>query len=312
MKMRSLGRSGLQVSEVGLGAWQLGNVLWGSGDETEALKIVHAALDSGCNFFDTAPGYAEGRSEALLGTALRGRRDKVVLCSKFGHTAEGATDFSVAALRPAVEASLRRLQTDFIDVILLHNPPSELLDGTKSTALYAELTALRTEGKLRAFGASVDWSQDLRAVAETTASQAAEVLFNVLHQEPRLAFAGAAARGVGLIVKVPLDSGWLSGKYTASSVFDGIRGRWSRDVVGRRAGLVEQVRALLPENISLPEAALRFVLAHPEVSTVIPGAKDVAQVRANVAAVRDPLPADTVDALRQLWQTELSDRPLPW
>jgi len=300
------------VSEIGLGAWQLGNVLWGSGDEGNALEIVHAALDAGCNFFDTAPGYAEGRSEALLGKALRGRREKAVLCSKFGHTADGTTNFSVGALRPAVEASLERLQTDFIDVVLLHNPPTELLGGDKASVLYSELTALRREGKLRAFGASLDWSRELRTLSETTPSQAAEVLFNVFHQEPISAFTDAAARGIGIIAKVPLDSGWLSGKYTGASVFEGIRGRWPRDVIERRASLVERVRALLPANVSLPQAALRFVLAYPEISTVIPGAKDVGQLLANVAAANEPLPVATVEAMRQLWQTELRDRPLPW
>jgi len=312
VNIRVLGQSGLRVSEIGLGAWQLGNILWGSGDEGHALEIVHAALDAGCNFFDTAPGYAEGRSETLLGKALLGRREKAVLCSKFGHTAEGTTEFSVAALRPAVEASLKRLQTDFIDVVLLHNPPAELLDGAKAAALYSELAALRKEGKLRAFGASLDSSRELRMLSETTTSQAAEVLFNVFHQEPRSAFADAATRGVGIIAKVPLDSGWLSGKYTGASVFGGIRGRWPRDVIERRASLVEQVRALLPANVSLPQAALGFVLAHPEIATVIPGAKDVEQLRANVAAASKPLPMETVEAMRQLWQTELRNRPLPW
>jgi aryl-alcohol dehydrogenase-like predicted oxidoreductase len=312
VNFRILGQSGLRVSEVGLGAWQLGNILWGGGDEGRALEIVHAALDEGCNFFDTAPAYAEGRSETLLGKALRGRREKAVLCSKFGHTAEGMTEFSVAALRPSVEGSLRRLQTDFIDVVLLHNPPAELLDGARAAALYSELAALRKEGKLRFFGASLDWSCELRTLSETTLSQAAEVLFNVFHQEPRSAIADAATRGVGIIAKVPLDSGWLSGKYTGASVFEGIRGRWPRGVIERRAGLVEQVRALLPANVSLPQAALGFVLAHPEIATVIPGAKDVGQLRANVAAASKPLPMATVEAMRQLWQTELRDRPLPW
>jgi aryl-alcohol dehydrogenase-like predicted oxidoreductase len=312
MHSRPLGATGLRVSEIGLGTWQLGNPRWGGGDEEEARRIVQAAVDTGCNFFDTAPGYAEGRSETLLGCALRGRREKVVLCSKFGHPAVGDCDFSVAALRPSVEASLGRLRTDFIDVLLVHNPPAELLDGNKFPGLFSELAALRQEGKIRAYGVSVDWSAELRTLTETTRSQAAEVLFNVFHQEPGGAFAAAAARGVGLIVKVPLDSGWLSGKYDRTSVFAGVRDRWPREVIERRARLVEQVRALLPEGVSLLQAALRFILAHPEVSTVIPGAKDVVQLQANVAAANAPLPPATVAALRQLWREELQGRPLPW
>lgn len=312
MNMRLLGKTGIRVGEVGLGCWQLDNALWGGSDKGQGERIIHAALDAGCNFFDTAPGYAEGRSEALLGRVLAGRRKEAVLCSKFGHTPEGEADFSFAAVRPSVEGSLRRLQTDFIDVILLHNPPAELLDGTREPAIYAELQALRGEGKIRAFGASVDWGKELRTIAETTPSRAAEILFNVFHQEPGSAFAGAAARGIGLIVKVPLDSGWLSGKYGRASVFEGIRGRWPPEVIERRAGLVEKVRALLPPGLSLPQAALRFVLAHPEVSTVIPGAKDISQLQANLSASLAPLPAATVEALRRLWQDELQGRPLPW
>jgi len=312
MNTRALGQTGLWVSEIGLGAWQLGNALWGCRDQGEALRVVGAALDGGCSFFDTAPGYGEGLSEVLLGRALAGRRDRVVVCSKFGHTAEGLTDFSSAALRPAVEASLGRLRTDFLDVLLLHNPPFELLDGGRSCELYAELEALREEGKLRAFGASVDWSAELRTLSETTHSKVAEILFNVLHQEPQSAFASAAGHGIGLVVKVPLDSGWLSGRYDASSVFEGIRNRWPRSVIERRAGLVEKVRRLLPAGISLPQAALRFVLSYPEISSVIPGAKDVAQVQDNMAAAGVRLPEETVAAMRQLWEIELKGRPLPW
>jgi aryl-alcohol dehydrogenase-like predicted oxidoreductase len=312
MKFRPLGNTGLWVSEIGLGAWQLGNAIWGCGDEGQALRIVASALDVGCNFFDTAPGYSEGRSETLLGRALSGCRDKAIICSKFGHSAEGATEFSVSALRPAVEESLRRLRSDYVDVLLLHNPPVELLDGENASDLYAELCVLRKEGKLRTFGASVDWGGELLTLSKTTQSQAAEILFNVFHQEPRSAFAIAADHGVGLIAKVPLDSGWLSGKYDASSVFEGVRSRWPRSVIEQRASLVEQLRKLLPAGLSLPQAALRFVLSHPEISSVIPGAKDVAQVHANVAAAGIQLPADTVAAMRQLWEKNLQACPLPW
>jgi len=312
MQQRLFGNTGLRVSSIGFGAWLLNNPLQGGPDETESIRLVHAALDAGCNFFDTAPGYGDGASEQLLGQALRGRRREAVICTKFGHTGLHTKDFSVARLRPSLEGSLRRLQTDQVEVLLLHNPPADRLDGAQAADLYGELLMLQREGKLRAFGASMDWSHELRTMTESTPSRAAEVLFNIFHQEPRFAFAGAAARGVGLIVKVPLDSGWLSGKYDRTSTFEGIRNRWPRSVIERRAGLVEQVRALLPAGVSMPQAALRFVLAHPEVSTVIPGAKDITQLHANVSAAQEPLPAATIATLRQLWQNELRSRPLPW
>lgn len=312
MQYRVLGKSGLSVSAIGFGAWQLNNPLWGGPDEAASLRLVQAALDGGCNFFDTAPGYGEGASERLLGQALRGRRDAAVICTKFGHSYDGETDFSVANLRPALESSLRRLQTDRVDVLLLHNPPAPLLDGAQAGDLYAELTALQAEGKLRVFGASVDWAEELGLLSRTTPSGAAEVLFNAFHQEPRRAFAEAESRGLGLIAKVPLDSGWLSGRYDERSRFTGIRERWTPEVVARRATLVREMRTLLPSGLSLPCAALRFVLAHREISTVIPGVKDAAQLEANLAAAAEPLPLEVVAAIRALWQREIAGNPLPW
>jgi aryl-alcohol dehydrogenase-like predicted oxidoreductase len=312
MLYRPFGKSGLSVSAIGFGAWQLSNPLWGGPDEAESVRLVHAALDGGCNFFDTAPGYGDGASEQLLGQALRGRRDAAVICTKFGHTAEGETDFSVAGLRPALEKSLRRLQTDHVDVLLLHNPPADRLAGAQAGDLYAELAALRAEGKLRVSGASVDWADELRALCRGTPSGAAEVLFNAFHQEPRGAFVDVAASGLGMIAKVPLDSGWLSGKYDAHSRFDGIRDRWTPDVVARRATLVRELRALLPPGLPLAQAALRFVLAHREISTVIPGAKDRTQLEANLAAAAGPLAPEIVAAIHDLWRREIAAHPLPW
>ncbi|HTU01202.1 MAG TPA: aldo/keto reductase [Candidatus Sulfotelmatobacter sp.] len=312
MQFRPLGDTGLVVSSVGFGAWQLANPAWGGPDAAESIRLVHAALDAGCNFFDTAPNYGEGASETVLGRALRGRRDQAVLCSKFGHTGPATKDFSVARLRPSLEDSLRRLQTDHVDVLLLHNPPPDRLDGARAADLYGELERLKGEGRLRAFGASIDWSHELRSLTSTTTSDVAEVLFNAFHQEPRAAFAEAAGRGVGLIAKVPLDSGWLSGKYDARSRFNGVRERWTPAVIARRAALVERLHALLPVGMPLASAALGFVLAHLEVATVIPGVKSRAQLDANLAAAAQPLPAAVVAGIRALWQNEIEGGPLPW
>ena len=311
MEQRPLGTTGITVSVLGLGGWQLANPDWGTADASEAQHIVQAALDSGCTFFDTAPSYGAGRSEELLGQTLKPVRQHIVLCTKFGHTADGATTFDAAAIRPALEASLRRLQTDYVDVYLLHNPPRALLDG-RHVAHYDVLERLKAEGKLRVYGVSVDTRQDLETVITTTHSGAIEVLFNVFHQEPRAAFLQAQARGVGLIVKVPLDSGWLSGKYQGESRFSDVRRRWSPDVIARRAQLVEHVAALVPPGRPLAHAAIQYCLAQPEVATVIPGAKQVAQARDNAAAVMGRLPAEVVQAITALWERELRDDPLPW
>jgi aryl-alcohol dehydrogenase-like predicted oxidoreductase len=276
------------------------------------VELVHTALAAGCNFYDTAPGYGGGASEQVLGKALQGRRGQVVLCTKYGHADPRQVDFSVTGLRPSLEASLRRLQTDHVDLLLLHNPPHDLLDGAKAADLYSELEALRCEGKLRAFGASIDTRHELRTLALTTASGAAEVLFSAFHQDARWEFGAAARRGLGLIAKVPLDSGWLTGKYDERSRFDGIRERWSPEVVARRAALVRRLRALLPSEMPLAQAALSFVLAHREIATVIPGAKNRAQLEANLAAASEPMPAALVAAIHALWEADLADDPLPW
>ena len=311
MMRRPLGATGIDVGQIGLGAWQLGNPAWEMRDTEEALRIVLKSLDSGCNFFDTAPGYGSGRSEELLGQALAGRRDQAVLCTKFGHPAEGGENFSASALRPALEFSLTRLRTDHIDVLLLHNPPRDIIDGTTSE-VWEELERLKSEGKLRASGVSLDSREELELVLAHTPSSVVEVLFNVFHQEVLAAFPRARAQGVGIIAKVPLDSGWLSGKYRADSQFAGIRDRWPPAVIARRAALVEAFVALLPPGLSASHAALSYILAQPEISTAIPGAKTVAQALDNFAASHVSMAAETAAKIHQLWTENLSRDPLPW
>jgi len=235
----------------------------------------------------------------------------VTICTKFGHGPDG-TNFDVSAIRPSLEASLRRLQTDYVDILLLHNPSIDLMDGTRAPSHYEELERLKAEGKLRVYGMSLDHGPELETVMKTTRCGAVEVLFNVFHQEPLALFRQAAVAGIGLIVKVPLDSGWLSGKYRRDSKFTDIRDRWSPAIIERRAALVEQVAALLPPGISLQHAALQYILAQPEVSTVIPGAKSVEQARDNFAAASTSLSADVVRAIHSLWERELKGDPLPW
>jgi aryl-alcohol dehydrogenase-like predicted oxidoreductase len=312
MRYRDFGATGLTVSEIGLGAWQLGNRTdWADGpDEAESLAIVRAAVDGGVTFFDTAPGYAGGHSERLLGEALRGRRDEVVLCTKFGHDAQGRRDFSPGALRGSVENSLRQLRTDVLDIVLLHNPPLEMYDGTKA-AHYEILEDLKTAGLIRAYGASLDWPEEIETLQSTTASRAMEV-YLVFHQETWTAIEKAGAAGIGSAVKVPLESGWLAGRYDASTVFSDVRSRWSPDEVRRRADLAARFREALPPGLAPVHAALLFVLANTGVSTVIPGAKSVAQLATNLAAAGADLPADVVDALRALFADQVEGDPLPW
>jgi len=313
MKLRPFGDTGLNVSEIGLGAWQLANPEWGVNDRGEALRIIQKSLEAGCNFFDTAPGYGGGRSEELLGEGLRSVRQDVILCTKFSHYSEdGTPDFDAQNVRPVLEKSLRALQTDYVDILLLHNPPRELMDGRAAPDLYEELESLKTEGKIREYGISLDWREEVEMAVETTKSKALEVFFNALYQEPLPAFQKAYEHGVGIIVKVPLDSGWLSGRYRKGHNFDDVRKRWPPEVIARRSELVEQFARLVPEGTSMAHAALQFVLAQPQVSTVIPGAKTVEQALDNFAAADRQLSPEVIQAMVEVWEREIMSDPLPW
>ena len=313
MKLRPFGNTGMNVSEIGLGAWQLANPDWGINDKNEALKIVQKSLEAGCNFFDTAPGYGGGKSEELLGQGLKSVRKDIILCTKFSYYNEDHKgEWKAKHVRSVLEGSFKRLQTDYVDILLLHNPPRELMDGNASAELYAELQKLKDEGKIREYGVSLDWRIELENVLDTTKSKAAEVFFNALYQECLPAFSKAQEQGMGLIVKVPLDSGWLSGRYRGNHKFDDVRSRWSPEILARRSDLVEKFAALIPEGTSMAHAALQFVLAQPQVSTVIPGAKTVEQALDNFAAADKQLSKETVQAMRDLWTREIESNPLPW
>lgn len=311
MEYREFGTTGIKVSEIGLGAWQLANPDWGAGDTSEAMRIIQASLDAGCNFFDTAPGYNHGKSEEFLGQALKGHRQNIVISTKFGHKVDGSSDFSTPAIRPSVEGSLKRLQTDYLDILLLHNPAREMVDGRVNDQ-YAELEKLKQEGKIREYGISLDWRVELETMVATTRCKASEVLYNAFHQEPGGAFAAAREAGVGLIIKVPLDSGWLSGKYKNTTHFSDIRSRWTPEILERRFTLLEKFSALVPSGMSMSHAALRFILAQKEVSTVIPGAKTVQQALDNFAASDKKLDPEVVQAIKDLWKAEIDGNPLPW
>jgi len=313
MKLRPFGNTGMNVSEIGLGAWQLANPEWGIDDKNEALNIIRKSFEAGCNFFDTAPGYGAGRSEEVLGEGLKSVRKDIILCTKFSHYGEdGTRDFDAKNVRPVLEGSFRSLQTDYVDILLLHNPPRELMDGRVAPELYEELEKLKAEGKIREYGISLDWREEVEMAVDTTGSKALEVFFNALYQEPLPAFQKAYEHGVGIIVKVPLDSGWLSGRYRKGHNFDDIRKRWPPEVVARRSELVEQFARLVPEGTSMAHAALQFILAQPQVSTIIPGAKTVEQALDNFAAADKQLSPKVVRSMVELWEREIMSDPLPW
>ena len=313
MKKRQLGNTGLQVSEIGFGAWQLCNEdSWGGMNEETAYRLIHQALEGGINLFDTAPNYAATRSESILGQALKNRRDQVVLVSKFGHTPEGPKEFSVDWFWKSLEASLGRLQTDYLDVLLLHNPPAEMYAGTDP--VWAALEEARAQGKIRHFGTSLDFATEVEDCLANTGSEVLEVLFNVFHQDVRHAFATVREHQAGIIAKVPLDSGWLTGRFDANSRFEGIRSRWSAEEIAQRAELVSAISWLTGDGSELAHKAIGYLLAYDEVSCVIPGIRTPQQLDSNLAAANYRLTLEDREKLEAFWDnfTDNGSDLLPW
>ena len=301
------------VSEIGLGAWQLGNNSgWQSMSEKEAVELVEKSLEYGINFFDTAPNYGYGTGEDRLGKALKGvDRSKIVINTKFGHTDSGITNFNSNYIRESLEGSLKRLQVDYVDSLIIHNPPFEYLDGSKNDH-YEILERLIEEGKIKAYGASLDTYEDMKLLMNTTNAKVIEAFFNILHQDTSRAFAMAIEKEVGIIVKIPLDSGWLSGKYNAESIFHDIRSRWSKQDIKNRAHLVNRVKEIIQAKDNLAQKAISFCLAYNAVSTVIPGNINIAQLTSNVESVNNPISRELVGKLEEFYLNEVKQLNLPW
>ena len=313
MNRRKLGKTGLEVSEVGFGAWQLCNSdSWGGMDDQTALRLIDEAIEGGINLFDTAPNYADTRSELILGKGLRSKREDVVLVSKFGHTPEGPKLFSVDWFWKSLEASLTRLRTDYLDVLLLHNPPSDFYAGTDP--VWTAMEEAQVQGKIRHFGASLDFASEVRDCLSNTNSEVLEVLFNVFHQDVRHAFDAVRQHGAGIIAKVPLDSGWLTGRFDATSRFEGIRARWSEEEIAQRATLVSEIEWLIADKSELAHKAIAYLLSYNEVSCVIPGVRTQQQLTSNLAATECPLSQDERMKLEAFWDrlTEDGSKLLPW
>lgn len=313
MKKRRLGGTGLLVSEVSFGAWQLGNDdSWEGMDEGTAKVLIEAALEAGINLFDTAPNYGGGESERILGEALEGIRGEVVLVSKFGHRVDGPKDFSVDTFKERLDGSLARLKTEYIDVLMLHNPPMEMYQG--ADPIWDALEAAKKEGRIRHYGASLDFAAEAEACLRNTGSEVLEIFFNILHQDVRKAFPLVREKDAGIIVKIPLDSGWLTGKYSAESRFDGVRSRWSEEDIARRAGLVSRLDWLTSDGSPLANKAIAYVLSYEEVSCVIPGIREMGHLRGNIESVRYPIRAEERKHLEDFWDdfTENGRNLLCW
>ena len=313
MNYRTYLQDGIQVSELGFGAWQLGvESGWKAVSATDADRMIRTALDSGINFYDTAPNYGHGTSEERLGKVFKTLdRESIVVNTKFGRLDNGTVDFSAAQIRGSIERSLKRLQIDCIDSAIIHSPPRELLDGNKVDH-YEILERLQDEGKIRAYGASVDFAVEIETLLETTNAKVFQCFFNILHQDAKHAFDTVQAHGATVIAKIPFDSGWLTGKYDAESRFEGVRARWSADDIRTRARLVDRVRDMVGEETPLTAAALGFCTSFEAVSTVIPGAVSEQQLLANIDAMQHRLDGATRNELEAFFTEEVEPLELPW
>ena len=297
MHYRVLGRTGLRVSEVGFGAWAIGGpaklgdleIGWGEVDDAMSLRAIDAAYDAGVTFFDTADAYGAGRSETLLGKAFKAKRDRVVIATKGGNrTVDGRwlKDFSKGWIREALDASLARLGMDYVDLYQLHSP-TDTADYRDET--FEALEALTARGKIRHYGVSVGPAAHGPWVIRNTRAATIQVVYNLLEREPESELLPLAhAQGVGIIARVPLASGFLTGKFTADVTFPGTDHRARTYSPEKIRQIVEGVAKLkfLTEgrHKTLAQAALQYCLFHPAVSAVIPGAKTPEQARANAAA----------------------------
>ncbi|HEY1848839.1 MAG TPA: aldo/keto reductase [Opitutaceae bacterium] len=311
MKLRQLGRLPLKVSEVGFGAWAIGGG-WGPQSESDSVAALNRALDLGVTFIDTAAGYGDGRSERIIAGVLKGRRDSVVVATKTPPTAgpwppspycSVSERYPERYLRENVEQRLRNLGTDRLDILQLHTWTRA---WNRQPEAFAVLRKLKEEGKIRYVGVSTP-EHDQNSVIGLMRDgwvDVVQVIYNIFEQEPAAELLPAAAEtGVGIIVRVVFDEGSLTGKWNDGTTFpegDFRRNYFAGDRLGRsvsRAGRVAET--LRGSGYSLPQAAIKFALAHGAVSTVIPGMRTVAQAEANCAVSELPdLPPDLARRLQ--------------
>ncbi len=320
MENRTLGRTGIEVSEIGFGAWAIGGEMWGPQNDRESVAALHRALDLGCTFFDTAQVYGDGHSERLIAKVLkeRGARDQVTVATKVPPKnriwrPRPGTPISEAFppdyIRERCEISLETLETDTLDLYQLHTW-CPAWDG--ETDWYEAMVQLQEAGKIRFVGISVSGDRPGEANSHLEAGRvdSVQVIYNILDQSPEEAlFPVAQAHNVGIIARVPLASGALTGKWTRETEFPkgDWRGAWKdRAWLYDKVEQVERLRFLEEDGESLAAASLRFCLSHPAVSTVIPGIRDAEQAEINMGASDGgPLEESKARRLREMYSDGL-------
>jgi aryl-alcohol dehydrogenase-like predicted oxidoreductase len=321
MEYRQLGRTGWQVSAISFGAWALG-ADWGKVSDEESYAALNQAIDLGVNFIDTADVYGDGRSERLVGRLLKERSEQIHVATKAGrrlnpHVVDGYNRQNLTAF---VERSLKNLDVEALDLLQLHCPPTEVYYRPE---VFGVLDDLVTQGKLRYYGVSVEKVEEALKAIEYPNVQSVQIIFNMFRHRPAgLFFEQAKQRQIGILARVPLASGMLTGKFTRDSVFakddhrNYNRHGESFDVgetfsgVDYETGLdaVEEIRALLPEGVTMAQFALRWILMFDAVSCAIPGAKRPAHVIDNVGAVDlPPLSQETMDQIQAIYDRSIRE-----
>jgi aryl-alcohol dehydrogenase-like predicted oxidoreductase len=315
MNYRELGRTGWKVSEISFGAWAIG-ADWGEVDDKVSLAALERSIELGVNFIDTADVYGDGRSERLVAEVRRRHKDRIYVATKAGrrlkpHVAEGYNRKNIEAF---VDRSLKNLETDALDLLQLHCPPTEVYYRPE---LFAALDDLVTAGKLRNYGVSVEKVEEALKAIEYPNVKTVQIIFNIFRQRPaELFFNEARRRQVGILARVPLASGLLTGKLKRDSKFESTDHRvYNRhgesfdrgetfSGVDYETGLkaVDALRRLVPEGMSMTQLALRWILMFDAVSCAIPGAKNPQQAEDNILAAGKPaLTEDTMRVVRKVY-----------
>ncbi len=319
MQYRALGRTGYEVSSISFGAWAIGGT-WGAVDDGESMKTLHRALDLGVNFFDTADVYGDGHSERLLARLRRERSEPFWVATKIGRRANPhtAASYTRENLTAYVERCLKNLELPALDLLQIHCPPTDVFYMPEVFGVFDDLVKA---GKVRFYGASVERSEEALKAIEYPGIQSVQIVFNILRQRPaELFFPRALERQVGILARLPLSSGMLTGKLTKASKFHPDDHRsFNREGAAFSRGetfsgfdyekslaVVEKLRALLPPEMTLPELALRFIASFPAVTCSIPGARRTDQVEQNVrVGEKGPLDASLLDAIKAVYDADV-------
>jgi aryl-alcohol dehydrogenase-like predicted oxidoreductase len=319
MQYRELGRTGLSVSAIGFGSWAIGGT-WGPTDDAASLQALHRALDLGVNFFDTADVYGDGHSERLLARLKRERGPIFHTATKVGRgkSPHVAGNYTRENLTAFVERGLGNLEVEAIELLQLHCPPNEVYYMPE---VFGVLDDLKRAGKLKHYGVSVERVEEALKSIEYPDVQSVQIVFNVFRQRPaELFFAEAQKRKVGILARLPLSSGLLGGKMKPGQHFAADDHRqFNRDGAAFDRGetfsgfdfetglqVVDELRALVPSGMTLPQFALRWIEMHDAVTCSIPGAKRPEQVAENVAALAlPPLTSDVMRRVKEIYDARV-------